>query len=90
MKGLGQMPTEYEKRKFKKLQDKGWLYKILYDLFEVRLYIRRDEDNIEVITFFMTHISKLTNNLLKGEDLDGQKFEFKSDIKFDYYKKKYY
>lgn len=90
MKGFELMPTEYEKRKFKKLQDKGWLYKLLYDLFEVRLYIRRDEENIEAITFYLTHISKLTNNLLKGEDLDGQKIEFKSDIKFDFYKKKYY
>lgn len=90
MKGLGQMPNEYEKRKFKQLQNKGWLYKVLYDLFEVRLYIRKDEQNIEVITFFLTHISKLTNNILKGEDLDGRKIEFKSDIKFDYFKKKYY
>lgn len=90
MKGIDKMPTETEKYKFNQLQNKGWLYRFLYDLFEVRLYVRKDEDNIEVITFYLTHVSKLTNNLLKGEDLDGRKIEFRSDIKFDYYKKKYY
>lgn len=90
MKGIDKMPTETEKHKFNQLQNKGWLYRFLYDLFEVRLYVRKDEDNIEVITFYLTHVSKLTNNLLKGEDLDGRKIEFRSDTKFDYYKKKYY
>ena len=84
------MPTENEKNKFQKLLKKGWLYKILYDLFEVRLYVKRDDGMVDELTFYLTHISKLSNNLLKGEDLDGQKVEFNSDVKFNYYKKKYY
>lgn len=63
----------------------SWFTKVFEDYFIVEIYLQR-----ETKVFHMKDIRKITNTLLKGTDLDGNKVEFCTNQPFDYYVKKVY
>lgn len=63
----------------------SWFTKVFEDYFIVEIYLQR-----ETKIFHMKDIRKITNTLLKGTDLDGNKVEFCTNQPFDYYVKKVY
>ena len=68
------------------MKEKGWLYKLLNDLYEVKIVFENNKSE----TYFLQHIKKINNTYLKGIDQDGYKIEFKSTKPFDYKIKKHY
>lgn len=64
----------------------SWFTKVFEDYFIVELYLH-DGSRKE---FHMKEIKKITNTLLKGTDLDGNKIEYCTNLPFDYHMKKLY
>lgn len=63
----------------------SWFTKVFEDYFIVEIYLAG-----ETKVFHMKEVKKITNNLLKGVDMDGNKVEYCTNNPFDYYVKKIY
>ena len=68
------------------VKEVSWFTKVFEDYFIVEIYSGEGETR----TFHMKDVKKITNNLLKGTDLEGNKVEFCTNEPFDYYVKKVY
>jgi len=68
------------------MKKRSWLYRLFNDLYEIQLVFEDGKQE----TYFLQHIKKIDNNLLKGIDEEGKKVEFKSVKPFDYKVKKHY
>ena len=55
-------------------------------MYEVTIWLK----NGDTRQIRLSEIKKINQNYLKGIDEDGQKVEFKTEEKFDYYVKKLY
>lgn len=64
----------------------GFWKRLFCDLYEVTIYFK--DGRTRQIT--LTELKKINQNYLKGIDEDGQKVEFKTEEKFDYFVKKIY
>lgn len=63
----------------------SWFTKIFEDYFIVEIYMEK-----KTRVFHMKEVKKITNNMFKGVDMDGNKIEFCTQEPFDYYVKKIY
>ena len=64
----------------------GFFKRLFCDLYEVTIWFK--DGRTRQIT--LTELKKINQNYLKGVDEDGNKVEFKTEEKFDYYVKKIY
>lgn len=64
----------------------SWFTKVFEDYFVVELFLHDGSHR----TFHMKEVKKISNNLLKGTDLEGSKVEYCTKEPFDYYIKKLY
>ena len=70
----------------KKKEKAGFFKRLFCDLYEVTIWLK----NGDTRQIRLSELKKINQNYLKGIDEDGQKVEFKTDDKFDYYVKKIY
>ena len=63
-----------------------FLKRLFCDLYEVTIWLK----NGDTRQIRLSELKKINQNYLKGIDEDGQKVEFKTEEKFDYYVKKIY
>jgi len=63
----------------------SWFTKVFEDYFIVEIH-----QGGEIRTFHMKEVKKITNTLLKGVDIDGNKIEYCTNNPFDYYIRKLY
>jgi len=70
----------------KKKEKVGFFKRLFCDLYEVTIWLK----NGDTRQIRLSELKKINQNYLKGIDEDGQKVEFKTEEKFDYYVKKIY
>jgi hypothetical protein len=68
---------------------RSWLYRLFNDHFEVTIWWTVQGKN-EKKVYHLQHLKKMTNNHLKGIDLEGHKVEMKTLNNFDYTVIKHY
>lgn len=67
-----------------------WWYKLFNDLYEVTIWLKQPNGEIEEQMFKLKELKKINQNLLKGIDTDGHYIELVSTDNFSYYVKKLY
>ena len=73
-------------KKNKNKEKVGFFKRLFCDLYEVTIWLK----NGDTRQIRLSELKKINQNYLKGIDEDGQKVEFKTEEKFDYYVKKIY
>lgn len=65
-----------------------WIDSIFEDRYEVTIWMKKSDGTSEVSMYPLKKLQKITQNHLKGVDINGHKVEIKTVEKFSYEVKK--
>jgi hypothetical protein len=68
------------------MKKRSWLYRLFNDLYIVEITDELGNKNV----YYLRHIKKISNNVLKGINEEGLSIEFNSAKPFSYKVKKLY